>query len=181
MKNVFKALVVTLTLVSGAANAADAKALLQFNNSSFLSGQWLQVSLLDNGDIRALRTISRSEEKVAFDGVIARLDERALEEAKAGLALVQPGMKLRDLTPAEKSRRRGCAMDSAVNYVVPGEQFEHGRLVVWQAQGCGLALGLDTTTVAGKKAEAAVSALIQIVDKAMDENRGRIYGRTAAE
>jgi hypothetical protein len=181
MKTLTKSfLVLALSLSAGSAMAGSGPVLMQFNNANMLSGEYLTVSVLDNGDIRAVRSerssgINEPAKKPAFDDVIDRLDRDQLDAAKAGVALLKPSMKLRALTKAEKDRLKFCAMDSAVNYTVPGEKFAHGRLVVRQAMGCGLDIGLATRNSLERRAEAAMVKLEKIVDKAVTENYDRIY------
>lgn len=146
------------------AMAEETKALFQYNNSGMIGGETTRLSLLDNGDIHVYRGRACPSCRPSLDEVVERLDERALAEVRAALSLLRPGMKLRPLSPREKRLLQGCAMDSAVNYIALGAQYEYGRLVVWQARGCGINTGL-----ADKRAERAMSGLRKILDKALAE------------
>jgi hypothetical protein len=165
MKNVILALIAAL-YVSTSAMADEAKTLFQYNNATLLGGEATRLSLRDNGDIHLYRGRACLGCRPSFDAVIDRLDARAMEEVKDSLALLKPNMKLRALSPREKKLLRMCAMDSGVNYVALGSQFERGYLVVWQAQGCGVNAGL-----ADKRAERAMSDLRAILDKALEKHR----------
>lgn len=153
------------------AMAEDAKALFQYNNAGMIGGSSFRMQIRDNGDIHAFRgRAPYPGSKPAFDKVVDRLDARAMENVKAALSLLKPGMKLRELTAREKRLLKGCAMDSAISYIALGAQYEYGRHVVWQAQGCGINTGL-----ANKRAERAMSALRAILDKALADHQDEIY------
>ena len=165
MKTIFTALLMAFTLN---ANAAESRALFQYNNSSMLGGEATRLQIRENGDIHLYRGRACLNCRPSFDAVIDRLDQRAMDGVHTALAILKPGMKLRELTAREKRLLQGCAMDSSVNYIALGEQYEHGRLVVWRAQGCGVNTGL-----ANAKAERAMSRLRAILEKALEEQRNK--------
>lgn len=176
MKNLYKSfLVLALSLVAVTTHAAeDKKALFMHNNGNMLNGEYLQAVIRDNGDVHVLR-VRGIGSRPLFDEVVDRLDRDQLDYAKAAAEMVKPTMKLRDLTKAEKKRMEGCAMDSAVSWSVPGKQFEHGRLVVRQAQGCGLVIGLATRTMYERRTEVAMRDQAALLDKILEKHRERIY------
>lgn len=165
MKNALFTIVTLLTL-STSAMAADAKALFQYYNGNMLGGTATRLQIRDNGDIHLYEGRACRDCQPSFDAVIDRLDERALQDVNVALATLKPGMKLRELTAREQQMLKHCAMDSSVNYSAVGEQYEYGRLVVWQAKGCGVSTGL-----ANAKAERAMSKLRSILDNALENHR----------
>lgn len=160
----FVALAVSLLSFSAAAHAESVESIFTYNNSSFLSGDSLEVNILDNGLLHAKRVKYEGDRTVVkFDEAFARLEERDLEVVKSYLARVKPGMKLRELTREEKARNKMCASDSALSYRV-------GSTVVAQNNNC-IMVGLKDANAAR-----AVKSVMQTVTDAVSENSKRIYG-----
>jgi hypothetical protein len=160
------------------ASANESKPVFTLHQYEFLGGNpQITISLMNDGTAHAtvIKTDSNNQRTMKYDKTFATLSQSDQVVVEAALPLVQPGMKIRELTKEEEELNQGCASEGAASYTVDGDQFPNGSITVSVWEGC-VQVGLEAKTPAGAKAVQGVNSMISIMKALLSTYGNEIYG-----